>query len=217
MNDKWTKVNRVAVIVSFCVCVVGLLIVFVASLMDGYNMYWLFALSGIVSAVISHIMWAMYIEMSENIIHIASRNTRETDRTLSDISQTLGKILANMSNGGAVRPDTPWKCSCERSTLLTLISARTAALPEQTIFLISVYPVSGKKTGLLLQSLKNKSAPMFRARICYLVSSIERAMYSICSSVNMPLSRLMLTYTQNSVLNASIPGWYVVSPGLPLP
>ena len=90
MNDKWTKVNRVAVIVSFCVCVVGLLIVFVASLMDGYNMYWL----------------------SENIIHIASRNTRETDRTLSDISQTLGKILANMSNGGAVRPDTPWKCSC---------------------------------------------------------------------------------------------------------
>ena len=106
MNDKWTKVNRVAVIVSFCVCVVGLLIVFVASLMDGYNMYWLFALSGIVSAVISHIMWAMYIEMSENIIHIASRNTRETDRTLSDISQTLGKILANMSNGGAVRPDT---------------------------------------------------------------------------------------------------------------
>lgn len=89
MNDKWTKVNRVAVIVSFCVCVVGLLIVFVASLMDGYNMYWLFALSGIVSAVISHIMWAMYIEMSENIIHIASRNTRETDRTLSDISQTF--------------------------------------------------------------------------------------------------------------------------------
>lgn len=112
MNDKWTKVNRVAVIVSFCVCVVSLLIVFVASLMDGYNMYWLFALSGIVSAVISHMIWAMYIEMSENIIHIASRNTRETDRTLSDISQTLGKILANMSNGGAVRPDTPWKCSC---------------------------------------------------------------------------------------------------------
>ena len=59
-----------------------------------------------------HIVWSMYIEMAENIIHIASRNTRETDRTLSDISQTLGKILANMSNGGTVRPDTPWKCSC---------------------------------------------------------------------------------------------------------
>ena len=78
----------------------------------GHGGVWITALISIIPVLISHIAWAMYIEMSENIIHIASRNTRETDRTLSDISQTLGKILANMSNGGAVRPDTPWKCSC---------------------------------------------------------------------------------------------------------
>lgn len=42
----------------------------------------------------------------------------------------------------------PGNAPAERSTLLTPTSARTAALPEQTIFPISVYPVSGKKTGL---------------------------------------------------------------------
>ena len=150
MNNKWTSMNKIAVRVSYGVYILALLFVVVMLFFDRYQFepYAIGALVGLIPSTISHIMWAMYVEMSENIVHIASRNTSETDRTLSDISQTLGKILANMSDGDAVRPDTPWKCSCGKVTLLTPTSARTAALPEQTIFPISVYPVSGKKTGL---------------------------------------------------------------------
>lgn len=114
MNNKWTSMNKIAVRVSYGVYILALLFVVVMLFFDRYQFepYAIGALVGLIPSTISHIMWAMYVEMSENIVHIASRNTSETDRTLSDISQTLGKILANMSNGGAVRPDTPWKCSC---------------------------------------------------------------------------------------------------------
>ena len=112
MNDKWTTVSKVVVKVSLGLFALGVVFMFINGLVTGNGVVWITALISLIPVLISHIAWAMYIEMSENIIHIASRNTRETDRTLSDISQTLGKILANMSNGGAVRPDTPWKCSC---------------------------------------------------------------------------------------------------------
>ena len=106
--------NKIAVRVSYGVYILALLFVVVMLFFDRYQFepYAIGALVGLIPSTISHIMWAMYVEMSENIVHIASRNTSETDRTLSDISQTLGKILANMSDGDAVRPDTPWKCSC---------------------------------------------------------------------------------------------------------
>ena len=154
MNDKWTTVSKVVVKVSLGLCALGVVFMFINGLVTGNGGVWITALISIIPVLISHIAWAMYIEMSENIIHIASRNTRETDRTLSDISQTLGKILANMSNGGAVRPDTPWKCSCGKVNAPDANFCQNCGVPEQTIFPISVYPVSGKKTGLLLQSLK---------------------------------------------------------------
>lgn len=112
MNDKWTRITKVTVKVSLGLCALGVVFMFISGLVTGNGGLWISALISIIPMLMFHIVWSMYIEMAENIIHIASRNTRETDRTLSDISQTLGKILANMSNGGTVRPDTPWKCSC---------------------------------------------------------------------------------------------------------
>lgn len=92
MNDKWTTVSKVVVKVSLGLCALGVVFMFINGLVTGNGGVWITALISIIPVLISHIAWAMYIEMSENIIHIASRNTRETDRTLSDISQTLGKI-----------------------------------------------------------------------------------------------------------------------------
>ncbi|MGN1341262.1 MAG: zinc ribbon domain-containing protein [Oscillospiraceae bacterium] len=76
-------------------------------------MIWLYALVSLVPVTANHISWAMYIEMSENIVRISSKDSGAEERALNDISQTLGRILANMSSGGAVRMDKPWECqSC---------------------------------------------------------------------------------------------------------
>lgn len=114
MNDKWTSINKIAVRVSYGFYILALLFVVVMLFFDRYQFepYAIGALVGLIPSTISHITWAMYIEMSENIVHISSRNTTESDRILSDISQTLGNILLNMSNDGAAKSDTPWKCSC---------------------------------------------------------------------------------------------------------
>lgn len=115
MNNKWTRVNKVAVIISFCVSVLGCVLLLVFFLDAGQNLATALtsSIAGLISALISHIIWAMYIEMSENIVRISSKNSGAEERALNDISQTLGRILANMSGGGAVRMDEPWECqSC---------------------------------------------------------------------------------------------------------
>lgn len=116
MNDKWTRVNKVAVVVSYCVFIALAILCVVLNCVDNYSFrgYGITGLIMIVPVTVSHIMWAMYIEMSQNIICIASKSRKPTEDALSDISQTLGKILANLSNMGTVRNNTPWKCTCGR-------------------------------------------------------------------------------------------------------
>ena len=80
MNDKWTTVSKVVVKVSLGLCALGVVFMFINGLVTGNGGVWITALISIIPVLISHIAWAMYIEMSENIIHIASRNTRETDQ-----------------------------------------------------------------------------------------------------------------------------------------
>lgn len=115
MNNKWTRVNRVAVIVSFCISIVACLILLVLSIGGPMSAGFIWvSIGGMASAVISHLIWALYIEMSENLARLSSRNTAAMENTLNDISWTLGRILENMSNGATPKSDTPWKCTCGR-------------------------------------------------------------------------------------------------------
>lgn len=116
MNNKWTRVNKVAVIISYCLCVLALVVAFVWSCVDYFGgMIWLYALVSLVPVTANHIYWAMYIEMSENIVRISSKDSGAEERTLNDISQTLGRILDSMPKGEAVRMDEPWECHrCEK-------------------------------------------------------------------------------------------------------
>lgn len=99
MNNKWTSMNKIAVRVSYGVYILALLFVVVMLFFDRYQFepYAIGALVGLIPSTISHIMWAMYVEMSENIVHIASRNTSETDRTpfrhIADVRQDTCKYV----------------------------------------------------------------------------------------------------------------------------
>ena len=77
MNNKWTSMNKIAVRVSYGVYILALLFVVVMLFFDRYQFepYAIGALVGLIPSTISHIMWAMYVEMSENIVHIASKTS----------------------------------------------------------------------------------------------------------------------------------------------
>ena len=90
MNDKWTTVSKVVVKVSLGLCALGVVFMFINGLVTGNGGVWITALISIIPVLISHIAWAMYIEMSENIIHIASKHPRNRPysfRHIADVRQ----------------------------------------------------------------------------------------------------------------------------------
>lgn len=87
MNDKWTTVSKVVVKVSLGLCALGVVFMFINGLVTGNGGVWITALISIIPVLISHIAWAMYIEMSENSFKKHPRNRPYPFRYIADVRQ----------------------------------------------------------------------------------------------------------------------------------